>query len=118
MKFSPEQRFVLAPEALVALRTYVWPGNVRELENCVHATMAISEGGMLDVGDLPARVRNAGPGGGEIAPDPGSVELDLVERRHIERVLREANGNRSEAARKLGIDRVTLYRKMKRYRVD
>jgi transcriptional regulator of acetoin/glycerol metabolism len=79
--------------------------------------MAISEGGTLDVGDLPARVRNAGPST-EVAPDPGSVELELVERRHIERVLREANGNRSEAARKLGIDRVTLYRKMKRYRVE
>ncbi len=116
-KFSPEQRFSLTPEALVALRTYSWPGNVRELENCVHAAMAISEGGVIDVGDLPARVRNAGPAG-EAAPDPGSVELELVERRHIERVLREANGNRSEAARKLGIDRVTLYRKMKRYRVD
>jgi DNA-binding NtrC family response regulator len=46
------------------------------------------------------------------------VVLDSVERQHIERILHEVGGNRSEAARKLGIDRVTLYRKMKRYRVD
>jgi transcriptional regulator with PAS, ATPase and Fis domain len=116
-KFSPDERYSLTPEALVALRTYAWPGNVREVENCMHSAIAISEAGMLDVADLPARVRHAGSGA-ELAPDPGSVELELVERRHIERVLREANGNRSEAARKLGIDRVTLYRKMKRYRVD
>jgi two-component system, NtrC family, response regulator AtoC len=117
IKYAAGQRHDLTAEALVALRTYSWPGNVRELENSIHAAMAISEDGRLDVDDLPARIKHASPGG-EAAPDPSSVELDLVERRHIERVLREANGNRSEAARKLGIDRVTLYRKMKRYRVD
>ncbi len=114
-KFSSEP-YSLTPEALVALRTYAWPGNVRELENCIHASMAIAEHHAIDVADLPARVRNIGHA--ELTPDPVSVELDAVERRHIERVLREAGGNRSEAARKLGIDRVTLYRKIKRYRVD
>ncbi|HEV8246189.1 MAG TPA: sigma-54 dependent transcriptional regulator [Polyangiaceae bacterium] len=116
-KLSPAQKHVLAPETLVALRTYPWPGNVRELENCIHAAMAISDGGVIEVGDLPARIRSASHGA-EVAPDLVSVELDSVERRHIERVLRETGGNRSEAARKLGIDRVTLYRKIKRYRVD
>jgi transcriptional regulator with PAS, ATPase and Fis domain len=116
-KLSPDQKHVLAREALVALRTYSWPGNVRELENCIHAAISISDGGVIELSDLPARVRSAGHTM-DLAPDPVSVELDAVERRHIERVLREVGGNRSEAARKLGIDRVTLYRKIKRYRVE
>jgi two-component system response regulator AtoC len=116
-EFAPGRRIEISPEAAIALTAYAWPGNVRELENCIRAAIAVSEHDALELTDLPQRVQNA-VHGGERAPDSGSVELDAVERRHIERVLREAGGNRSEAARKLGIDRVTLYRKMKRYRVD
>lgn len=116
-EFAPGRRLELSPEAAIALSAYAWPGNVRELENCIRAAVAVSEHHVLEIIDLPQRIQNA-VHGGERAPDSGSVELDAVERRHIERVLREAGGNRSEAARKLGIDRVTLYRKMKRYRVD
>jgi DNA-binding NtrC family response regulator len=104
---------VLSEAAKQALLAYAWPGNVRELENGIRAAVALSHGKTLEVSELPTRVREAHKSRG----DSGRVDLDALERTHIERVLRETGGNRSEAARQLGIDRVTLYRKMKRYQV-
>jgi DNA-binding NtrC family response regulator len=103
----------LSDTAKQALLAYNWPGNVRELENGIRAAVALSHGKMLEVSELPTRVREAYKSRGESS----RVDLDALERTHIERVLRETGGNRSEAARQLGIDRVTLYRKMKRYQV-
>jgi transcriptional regulator with PAS, ATPase and Fis domain len=105
---------VLGESAKVALLAYSWPGNVRELENGMRAAVAMSSSKMLEASDLPLRVRDAHKARGN---DSTRVDLDALERTHIERVLRETGGNRSEAARQLGIDRVTLYRKMKRYEV-
>ena len=105
---------VLSDGAKHALLAYNWPGNVRELENGIRAAVALSHGKTVDVSELPARVRDAHKSRG----DSSRVDLDALERQHIERVLRETGGNRSEAARQLGIDRVTLYRKMKRYQVS
>jgi two-component system, NtrC family, response regulator AtoC len=105
---------VLSDGAKQALLAYSWPGNVRELENGIRAAVALSHGKTLEVSELPARVRDAHKTRG----DSSRVDLDALERQHIERVLRETGGNRSEAARQLGIDRVTLYRKMKRYQVS
>ncbi|HWZ93141.1 MAG TPA: sigma-54 dependent transcriptional regulator [Polyangiaceae bacterium] len=104
---------VLSDAAKQALLAYAWPGNVRELENGIRAAVALSQGKTLEVSELPARVREAHQSRG----DSNRVDLDALEQAHIERVLRETGGNRSEAARQLGIDRVTLYRKMKRYQV-
>jgi DNA-binding NtrC family response regulator len=115
--YSPGVPREFSAEALVALRTYGWPGNVRELENAVHAALSVCNEGPIQVKHLPSRILNSTPSV-EGAPTSSPVVLDSVERQHIERILHEAGGNRSEAARKLGIDRVTLYRKMKRYRVD
>jgi DNA-binding NtrC family response regulator len=105
---------VLGESAKLALLAYSWPGNVRELENGMRAAVAMSSSKMLEASDLPLRVRDAHKARGN---DSTRVDLDALERTHIERVLRETGGNRSEAARQLGIDRVTLYRKMKRYEV-
>ncbi|MEI9951257.1 MAG: sigma-54 dependent transcriptional regulator [Pseudomonadota bacterium] len=105
---------VLGESAKLALLAYSWPGNVRELENGMRAAVAMSSSKTLEVSDLPLRVRDAHKALGNAST---RVDLDALERNHIERVLRETGGNRSEAARQLGIDRVTLYRKMKRYQV-
>jgi DNA-binding NtrC family response regulator len=104
----------LGESAKQALLAYSWPGNVRELENAVRAAVALSSGKTLEAADLPPRIRESHKAR---AADSGRVDLDALERAHIERVIKETGGNRSEAARKLGIDRVTLYRKMKRYQV-
>jgi len=104
---------VLSEAAKQALLAYAWPGNVRELgkrDPCRGRALA---GQDAEVSELPARVRDAHQSRG----DSSRVDLDALEQAHIERVLRETGGNRSEAARQLGIDRVTLYRKMKRYQV-
>jgi transcriptional regulator of acetoin/glycerol metabolism len=105
---------VLGESAKLALLAYTWPGNVRELENGMRAAVAMSSSKTLEASELPVRVRDAHKARGS---DSTRVDLDALERTHIERVLRETGGNRSEAARQLGIDRVTLYRKMKRYEV-
>ena len=105
---------VLGESAKLALLAYAWPGNVRELENGMRAAVAMSSSKTLEAADLPLRVRDSHRARGT---DSTRVDLDALERTHIERVLRETGGNRSEAARQLGIDRVTLYRKMKRYEV-
>ena len=105
---------VLGESAKLALLAYSWPGNVRELENGIRAAVAMSTSKTLEASDLPLRVRDSQKARGT---DSARVDLDALERTHIERVLRETGGNRSEAARQLGIDRVTLYRKMKRYQV-
>jgi transcriptional regulator of acetoin/glycerol metabolism len=84
------------------------------LENSIRAAVALTQSKTLELSELPARVREAHKSRG----DSSRVDLDALERTHIERVLRETGGNRSEAARQLGIDRVTLYRKMKRYQVS
>jgi len=104
----------LGESAKLALLAYSWPGNVRELENGMRAAVAMSTSKTLEASDLPLRVRDSHKARGT---DSTRVDLDALERTHIERVLRETGGNRSEAARQLGIDRVTLYRKMKRYQV-
>jgi DNA-binding NtrC family response regulator len=105
----------LSPEAEQQLLGYDWPGNVRELENAMHAAVALASGGRIGLEELPTTVRTRrGP--------PVSTErpttLEEVERRHIEIVLKAVGWNKARAARKLGIDRATLYRKLSRFGLD
>ena len=102
------------PTAIRILRRYQWPGNVRELENSIQAALVAAGDGPILSEHLPKRVRD---NGAMPALDPDAQPLDLgsLERLHIQRVLQEVQGNRSVAARRLGIDRVTLYRKLKRF---
>ena len=96
-------------DALGALVAYGWPGNVRELRNVVTRAAALSDGETLGLDALPANVAGSdGEGSG------GFPTLERVERRHIARALELTGGRRAEAAALLGIDRATLYRKLKR----
>jgi two-component system, NtrC family, response regulator AtoC len=100
--------------ALRVLRRYQWPGNVRELENSIQAALVAAGSGPITVEHLPKRVRESGSVPG-VDLDAQPMDLGVLERLHIQRVLEEVRGNRSVAARRLGIDRVTLYRKLKRF---
>ena len=106
---------VLGESAKQALLAHPWPGNVRELESALREALSRSTHTTLEAADLPSAVRESHR---PQSSAPSGIDLDALERAHIERVLRETGGNRSEAARQLGIDRVTLYRKMKRYEVS
>jgi DNA-binding NtrC family response regulator len=105
-----------ADEMLVALERYHWPGNVRELQNVIERAVLLGKGPVITLADLPSEVRNTG---GVVVSAPSGYKslkeaLEGPERQIIRDVL-EANGwNRNATADQLGINRTTLYKKMKR----
>lgn len=107
----------IAPRAAQRLLDYDWPGNVRELENCVERAVALTPYDHITVDDLPRRIRDYRSTDVVVASqDPTElVPLEEVERRYIMKVLHSVQGNRSLAARILGLDRKTLYRKLERW---
>jgi NtrC-family two-component system response regulator AlgB len=101
----------LSSEAEQALLAHSWPGNVRELRNAMERCTILGSGERLDVASLPFAPRAAADG----APRAGDeIDLETLEREHIRRIL-ESTPRLEEAARKLGIDDSTLWRKRKRY---
>lgn len=104
--------------ALQALTAYNWPGNVRELQNIVERAVLLGTGPMLGVFDLPSHVNSCTSNTMVIAP-AGSRQslkdaLEGPERQIILQCLRENNWNRNETADQLGVNRTTLYKKMKK----
>jgi DNA-binding NtrC family response regulator len=107
------------------LLAYGWPGNARELQNCIERAVALTEHDEVQVEDLPASVRAASPTRmraadplAVLAPgdDPRALPtLDEMERRYVHHVLDLARGNKTLAARVLGLDRKSLYRKLGRW---
>jgi len=93
---------------------YDWPGNVRELRNCVERAAALASSDHIDVENLPEKVRLHQATHVLVAGDDPSelVSLDEVEKRYILRVVEACHGNKSRAARVLGISRKTLYRRL------
>jgi transcriptional regulator with GAF, ATPase, and Fis domain len=94
-------------EALALLLAYEYPGNVRELQNLVEGAVSLADAGAIDAGLLRSLIGGTAAAAG--GPEP--LELEAVERRHIQRVLRLTDGNKSAAAKLLGLDRRTLLRK-------
>ncbi len=123
-------------EAQAALRRYPWPGNVRELENAIERSVVLSRRPVIDLPDLPDTVQNAngsagkatGATAGTVSCNPsiqdGWTPMPLVEamrdpERQILRAALEANDwNRQVTARQLGINRTTLYKKIKQFGLD
>jgi two-component system, NtrC family, response regulator HydG len=104
----------LSDEAARKLVAYDWPGNVRELENCIERVMAIGSSNVIDVNDLPVKIRTH-----EDIETPTAtgqpdelITLDEIERRYIRQVLAATHNNKTDAARILGIDRRSLYRRL------
>ena len=106
----------LSRAAAEKLLGYAWPGNVRELANCIERAVALTQHDQILVEDLPERIRDyrrehvlvTGEDPSELVP------LAEIERRYIARVLEAVGGNKTLAARILGLDRKTLYRKLDR----
>ncbi len=101
----------LSRSAQDALRAYRWPGNVRELRNVLERAAILSEDDLIEAADLPTEVTFSG----EAAADGGPETLDAAKHRHILDTLAACDGNRAEAARRLGISRSTLKEHLRRY---
>ncbi len=98
-------------EALALVRAYTWPGNVRELENAIERAIVFCDGAEIGPEDLPDALRRR-----TVAPSDGEIRsLSEVEREQIVRALQSVKGNKAAAARLLGLDRKTLYRKLELY---
>jgi two-component system response regulator HydG len=104
----------LGEDAARKLVAYDWPGNIRELQNCVERVMALSESTAITLQDLPETVREfvATPTRTATGRPDELVTLEQLERRYIQQVLEVTRNNKSEAAKILGIDRRSLYRRL------
>jgi DNA-binding NtrC family response regulator len=111
--------FDLSPAALAAVEAFPWPGNIRQLENVMQHAVLISSGPELLVQHLPQPLQDhaaANDGRGPLQQsDTLHHQRDLIERNVIQRALVNNGYSRSRAADALGISRVTLYKKMKKY---
>jgi DNA-binding NtrC family response regulator len=106
----------LSPAAAERLLAYRWPGNVRELRNAMERAVALTPYDRIAVEDLPERLREPAADAIRFPGEAAELEtLEALERRHILRVMDAVGDNRTLAARVLGIDRKTLYRKLRQY---
>ena len=102
------------PEAIEKMTAYAWPGNVRELRNAIDYAFALCSSNCIEAKHLPAVI-------GRTASDtPGSTldKVNLEKRAELIRALRQSGGNRSEAARILGISRVTVWKQINKFGID
>ncbi len=103
-------------EAMECLERYPWPGNVRELENVIERAALLSKGKFIGAEDLPEKVRTVQPGESQVQPTMTLKEaLAEPEKNIIRQALEANNWNRQQTAKSLGINRTTLFKKMKRY---
>ena len=93
---------------------YPWPGNVRELENSIEAAVVLAHGKRIEISDFPSSLLQD-----TCAPEAGSPGTMMEnEARLLREVLEECSWNKKETARRLGISRNTLYRKLKKYQIN
>lgn len=105
----------IASEAMGAMMAYEWKGQVRELENVIERAVLLSDNDYLTLEDLPAALRKRSSDQNfQMDNDQLDEAIQVFEKHHIQSVLKRTDGNKSEAARLLGIDPSTLYRKMER----
>jgi transcriptional regulator with GAF, ATPase, and Fis domain len=112
----------ISRDAHAALLSHSWPGNVRELRNALERATILCDGGLITVEHLPIGVGQRGVSSGSRTNDgafpTGGVNLDVVERDLIAKALKEAQNNRSQAARLLGITRSQLYSRLQKHGLE
>ena len=113
---SDDRPAAIEVAAFQRLLAYEWPGNVRELRNVIRTALAICDGGVVRLRDLPSELRNETMRAGALAPEhsaSASAPASTL-REDVLRQIRECDGNMSLTAARLGISRNTLYRRCKR----
>src|SRR5947208_1476220 len=111
----------IEPDAFQKLLDYAWPGNVRELQNAIEYAVVLARQGLIGVKELPAEIQLPTvlqQTERSVPPRTGVQSLDDVERNTILQALAECHGNKKKAAELLGIQRPTLYNKMRRYAIE
>jgi two-component system, NtrC family, response regulator AtoC len=142
-RYAPGSDLRVSNAAMKALMNYDWPGNVRELENCVERAVALGNGNLIDLSDLPPTIAamnlaasradldsasemvsdlaasaESNSADGAAAVPLHTTDLEDIERATIQRVFEQVKGDKALAGRMLGISRATLYRKLKRYNIS
>ena len=115
----------VSKEVLASFMNYFWPGNIRELENAIEGAVIMTKGSIINESDVPNFSKFSTPVSGSVSDDnsPNNNEkslkkiLEQPERDLIISVLEECNWNRNKAAASLGVNRTTLYNKMKKYNI-
>jgi DNA-binding NtrC family response regulator len=108
----------VAADAMAALRSYDWPGNIRELEHTIERAVLLGKATLIGMEDLPVAMSKKAEL--EILMVQGLAQqftLADLEREYIGKVLESTQGNKTEAAKLLGVDRTTLYRKLEEYKI-
>jgi transcriptional regulator with GAF, ATPase, and Fis domain len=106
----------LTPEAMETILSYDWPGNVRELRNAIEYAFVLCRGGWIGKEHLPPKIEGFDQ---KISSGPKTGPRSWKnERDNLLKVLRQVNGNQSEAARTLGVSRVTIWKRIKKYGVN
>jgi DNA-binding NtrC family response regulator len=108
----------IQPAALARLEAYAWPGNIRELQNVIERCFALAPSGDITLGSLGPLVRDAPAGDPALDFGASVPTLEATERQLMAAALRQAAGNKNQAARILGIDRQRLYRKLEKYGLE
>ena len=107
-------RATVSQDVLDIFSAYDWPGNVRELENVMERAFVLSGNGVLTVDDLPAKLRTLE----RVRTMDGLPSLEDIKKKHVLTVLKTVRGNKTKAARILGVDRKTLYRMMRNWKIE
>jgi two-component system response regulator AtoC len=105
-------------DAIEAMMTYDWPGNVRELRTAIEHAVVLCRGERIGVRDLPFTVRGGGSTATQMRTGASGLDITEAEKQLIVRALKESGANRTEAARKLGMSRRTLHRKLHQYHLE
>ncbi len=105
----------ISAEAMELLRSYDWPGNVRELENTIERAVLLNREDTIDTVDLPEKLSRPDRIHVVQEAEPSTPTLESIEKAYIHYVMSQTNGKKSQAAKILGIDTSTLYRKLDRY---
>jgi transcriptional regulator with PAS, ATPase and Fis domain len=120
-KFAPAANRKIAgvaADAMAALKAFEWPGNIRELEHTIERAVLLGKGSVIGMDDLPAAMAKKAELETLMAQGIAKqFTLADIEREYIGKVLELTQGNKTEAAKLLGVDRTTLYRKLEEYKI-
>ncbi len=108
----------ITPQAMTRLRTYDWPGNIRELKNIMERMVVLAKGKVIDLENIPEDLQSRNLTDDGEFHHPNEIDLSVIEKSTIMKALKSLSGNKSSAAKKLGISRRTLYRKLEEYKID